>query len=50
MAITSSMLPLGTCAPLFALHDVVGGQIYSLDSFATRPPCWSCSSAVIAPM
>ena len=36
MAITSNMLPLGTCAPLFVLRDVVGGQIYSLDSFADK--------------
>jgi peroxiredoxin len=27
------MLPLGTPAPPFSLHDVVSGQIYSLDSF-----------------
>lgn len=30
------MLPLGTMAPPFTLHDVVSGQRYSLDSFATR--------------
>jgi peroxiredoxin len=33
---TSTMLPLGTTAPPFALHDVVSGQRYSLDSFATK--------------
>lgn len=36
MAMTSSMLPLGTTAPPFALHDVVSGQQYSLDSFAAK--------------
>jgi peroxiredoxin len=30
------MLPLGTLAPPFALRDVVGGQIISLDSFAEK--------------
>ena len=36
MAIASVMLPLGTPAPPFSLHDVVSGQIYSLDSFAGK--------------
>ena len=36
MAIASVMLPLGTPAPPFTLHDVVGGQSYSLDSFAEK--------------
>ncbi|THI90717.1 MAG: thioredoxin family protein [Nitrospira sp. CG24A] len=36
MAIASVMLPLGTPAPPFALRDVVGDQIYSLDSFADK--------------
>jgi peroxiredoxin len=36
MASTSSMLPLGTPAPPFALRDVVGDRIYSLDSFADK--------------
>jgi peroxiredoxin len=36
MAFASSMLPLGTPAPPFALRDVVGIQIYSLDSFADK--------------
>jgi peroxiredoxin len=36
MASASSMLPLGTSAPPFALRDVVGDQIYSLDSFADK--------------
>ncbi len=36
MAFASSMLPLGTPAPPFALRDVVGDQIYSLDSFADK--------------
>lgn len=36
MAIASVMLPLGTSAPPFALRDVVGDQIYSLDSFADK--------------
>ena len=36
MAIASVMLPLGTPAPPFALHDVVRGQIYSLDSFSDK--------------
>jgi len=30
------MLPLGTAAPPFSLHDVVHGQTYSLDSFADK--------------
>ena len=33
---TSTMFPLGTTAPPFALHDVVSGQGYSLDSFAAK--------------
>lgn len=36
MAITSSMLPLGTSAPPFDLYDVVSGQRYSLDSFVAK--------------
>ena len=32
MAAASMMLPLGTPAPLFALRDVLSGQVYSLDS------------------
>ncbi len=36
MVIASVMLPLGTPAPPFALRDVVGDQIYSLDSFADK--------------
>ena len=36
MAMTSTMLPLGTTAPPFALQDVVSGQRYSLDSFAAK--------------
>ncbi len=36
MAMTSTMLPLGTTAPPFALHDVVDGRRYSLDSFETK--------------
>jgi len=36
MAIASAMLPLGTPAPPFELHDVVNGQIYSLDSFTGK--------------
>ena len=36
MALTSSILPLGTTAPPFTLHDVVSGQRYSLDSFAAK--------------
>jgi peroxiredoxin len=36
MALASIMLPLGTPAPPFALCDVVGGQSYSLDSFADK--------------
>ncbi len=34
MATASVMLPLGTAAPPFSLRDVVGGQMYSLNSFA----------------
>ena len=33
---TSTMLPLGTTAPPFTLHDVVSGQQYSLDSFTAK--------------
>lgn len=33
MAVGSVMLPLGTEAPDFLLHDVVSGQVYRLDSF-----------------
>lgn len=36
MALTSTMLPLGTTAPLFVLQDVVTGQRYSLDSFSAK--------------
>lgn len=36
MAITSTMLPLGTIAPPFALHDVVSKQQYSLNSFTAK--------------
>ncbi len=36
MAMSSAMLPLGTPAPPFALHDVVIGQTYSLDSFTGK--------------
>ena len=36
MAMASVILPLGTPAPPFALRDVVGGQSYSLDSFADK--------------
>ena len=36
MAMNSSMLPLGTPAPAFELHDVVSGQRYSLDSFTAK--------------
>lgn len=36
MATASAMLPLGTAAPAFTLHDVVTGQIYSLDSFNNK--------------
>ena len=36
MAVASMMLPLGTPAPPFALHDVVNGKIYSLDSFTGK--------------
>lgn len=36
MAAASSMLPLGTPAPPFALRDVVSDRIYSLDSFADK--------------
>ncbi|WHZ14305.1 MAG: Alkyl hydroperoxide reductase and/or thiol-specific antioxidant family (AhpC/TSA) protein [Nitrospira sp.] len=36
MATASAMLPLGTAAPAFTLHDVVTGQTYSLDSFSNK--------------
>lgn len=36
MAMASVMLSLGTPAPPFALRDVVGGQVCSLDSFAGK--------------
>lgn len=36
MAMTSTMLPLGTTAPPFVLQDVVTGQRYSLDSFTAK--------------
>ena len=36
MAMASVKLPIGTPAPPFVLRDVVGGQSYSLDSFADK--------------
>ena len=36
MAMTSTILPLGTTAPPFGLPDVVTGQRYSLDSFTAK--------------
>ncbi len=36
MATPSAMLPLGTAAPPFSLHDVVSGRTYSLESFADK--------------
>lgn len=36
MAVTSTMLQLGTTAPPFVLQDVVTEQPYSLDSFAAK--------------
>ena len=36
MAMTSTILPLGTTAPPFDLPDVVTGQRYSLDSFTAK--------------
>ena len=36
MAVESVMLSLGTSAPPFALRDVVSGQTYQLDSFASK--------------
>jgi peroxiredoxin len=36
VAMTSTILSLGTIAPPFALQDVVTGQQYSLDSFAAK--------------
>jgi peroxiredoxin len=36
MAMASAMLPLGTPAPPFSLHDVVSGNLYSLNSFAGK--------------
>ena len=38
MATSSAMLPLGTAAPPFSLHDVVSGRSYSLDSFSDKNP------------
>lgn len=36
MAMTSTMLQLGSTAPPFAIQDVVTGQLYSLDSFVAK--------------
>jgi peroxiredoxin len=36
MAMSSTMVPLGTPAPPFSLRDVVSGKTYSLDSFADK--------------
>jgi peroxiredoxin len=36
MAMNSIMLPLGTSAPTFELHDVVNGRTYSLNSFSDK--------------
>lgn len=36
MAMASLMLPLGTPAPAFALHDVTSDRVYSLDSFRDK--------------
>ncbi|NOT23012.1 MAG: thioredoxin family protein [Nitrospiraceae bacterium] len=36
MAVASMMLSFGTTAPPFVLHDVVTGQVYSLDSFVGK--------------
>ena len=36
MAMTSTMLQLGSTAPPFAIQDVVTGQLYSLDSFIAK--------------
>lgn len=36
MAVTSTMLPLGTKAPLFSLSDVVSGKTVSLEDFADK--------------
>jgi peroxiredoxin len=36
MAMASVFLPLGTPAPPFSLRDVVGGNLYSLNSFAGK--------------
>ncbi len=35
--VASTMLPLGTPAPAFALPDVVSGETITLDTFAGRP-------------
>ena len=35
MAVTSTMLPLGTIAPSFSLPDVVSGKMLSLDDIAS---------------
>jgi peroxiredoxin len=37
MAVTSTMLPLGTTAPDFALNDVVSGMKVSLSDFDDKP-------------
>ena len=34
MAVSSTMLPLGTSAPAFSLPDTVSGRTISLDDFA----------------
>lgn len=36
MVTPSAMLPLGTAAPPFSLHDVVNGRSYSLESFVDK--------------
>jgi peroxiredoxin len=36
MAMTSTMLPLGSPAPSFELPDVVNGHVYSIDSFTGK--------------
>ena len=36
MEVPSVMLPLGTPAPPFSLPDVVSGNLYSLNSFASK--------------
>src|SRR5690242_3726412 len=37
VATPSAMLPLGTAAPPFSLHDVVSGRTCSVESFADQP-------------